>query len=392
LSLQHEDAFPLSNVLEAPSAGSVVQRQETFPRIAFFLQDLYGGGAERVMLALAGGIARRGFAVDLVLVRRQGAYVEDIPANIRVVELGTKRTLNSVAALARYLRRERPAVLLTALVHVNVAALLAGLLARVGTRLVVTEHNQISRNISPTASRTVRMAYRLVPYLYPKAARIIAVSDGVAEDLTKFAGMRRGGIDVAHNPVVTPDMLMKAAQPVDHPWFAEGEAPVILGVGRLSAQKDFGTLLRAFALVRASRPVRLVILGEGACRKELEDLADKLGVAADVQMPGFVDNPLAFMGKASLFALSSRFEGLPTVLIEAMACGTPVVATDCPSGPREILEGGELGGLAPIGDAEALASVIERSLDNPVPTERLLAKAEEFTVDRAVDRYLTLLR
>jgi glycosyltransferase involved in cell wall biosynthesis len=392
LSLQHDDAFSLSSVLEAPSAGSVAQTQETFPRIAFFLQDLYGGGAERVMLALAGGIARRGFAVDLVLVRRQGAYVEDIPTNIRVVELGTKRTVNSVAALARYLRRERPAVLLTALVHVNIAALLAGLLARVGTRLMVTEHNQISRNISPTAPRTVRMAYRLVPYLYPKAARIIAVSDGVAEDLTKFAGMRRGRIDVAHNPVVTPDMLMKAAQPVNHPWFVEGEVPVILGVGRLSAQKDFGTLLRAFALVRASRPVRLVILGEGACRKELEDLADELGVAADVQMPGFVDNPLAFMGKASLFALSSRFEGLPTVLIEAMACGTPVVATDCPSGPREILEGGALGGLAPIGDAEALASVIERSLDDPVPAERLLAKAEEFTVDRAVDRYLTLLR
>jgi glycosyltransferase involved in cell wall biosynthesis len=392
LSLQHDDALSLHRVLDASAVAPVAEAQGTFPRIAFFLQDLYGGGAERVMLALASGIARRGFAVDLVLVRRQGAYVDDIPANIRVVELGTKRTVNSVAALARYLRRERPAVLLTALVHVNIAALLAGLLARVGTRLVVTEHNQISRNIAPTASRTVRMAYRLVPFLYPRAARIIAVSDGVAEDLTKFAGMRRGRIDVAHNPVVTPDMLMKAAQPVNHPWFAEAEAPVILGVGRLSAQKDFGTLLRAFALVRASRPVRLVILGEGACRKELEDLANELGVAADVQMPGFVDNPLAFMGKASLFALSSRFEGLPTVLIEAMACGTPVVATDCPSGPREILEGGELGGLAPIGDPEALASVIERSLDDPVPTERLLAKAEEFTVDRAVDRYLTLLR
>jgi glycosyltransferase involved in cell wall biosynthesis len=370
----------------------MTEAREAFPRIAFFLQDLYGGGAERVMLTLAGGIARRGIAVDLVLVRRQGAYVEDIPANIRVIELGTKRTINSVAALARYLRRERPAVLVTALVHVNVAALLAGLLARVGTRLVVTEHNQISRNISPNASRTVRMAYRLVPFLYPKAARIIAVSDGVADDLTQFAGIDRGRIDVAHNPVVSADMRVKAAQPLNHPWFFEGEAPVILGVGRLSAQKDFGTLLRAFALVRATRPARLVILGEGACRKELEALADELGITADVQMPGFVDNPLAFMGRASLFVLSSRFEGLPTVLIEAMACGTPVVATDCPSGPREILEGGGLGGLAPIGDAPALASAIGQSLDNPMTAERLLGKAEEFTVDRAVDRYLALLR
>ena len=174
------------------------------------------------MLALAGGIAGAALggsgagAAPGRLCRRH-------PGELRVVELGTKRTVNSVAALARYLRRERPAVLLTALVHVNVAALLAGLLARVGTLPMVTEHNQISRDISPTAPRTVRMAYRLVPYLYPKAARIIAVSDGVAEDLTKFAGMRRGRIDVAHNPVVTPDMLTKAAQPVTTRGLSRGK-------------------------------------------------------------------------------------------------------------------------------------------------------------------------
>jgi glycosyltransferase involved in cell wall biosynthesis len=392
LSAHHNDVLSLNGVLESPIQASTSGVQKTFPRIAFFLQDLYGGGAERVMLALAGGIARRGFPVDLVLVRYQGAYVEDIPADIRVIDLGTKRTVNSVAALARYLRHERPSVLLTALVHVNIAALLARLLARGRTRLVVTEHNQISKNISPTASSTVRIAYRLVPFLYPKAAQIIAVSDGVADDLTRFTGMERERIDVAHNPVVTPDMLAKAAQPVDHPWFGDGETPVILGVGRLSAQKDFCTLLRAFALVRATRPVRLVILGEGDCRKELEDLTNELGIAADVQLPGFVDNPLAFMGKASLFVLSSRFEGLPTVLIEAMACGTPVVATDCPSGPREILEDGALGGLAPVGDVQALASAIGQSLDNPVAAERLRGKADEFTVDRAVDRYLALLQ
>ena len=239
----------------------MAETQETFPGSPF-LQDIYGGGAERVMLALAGGIARRGFAVDLVLVRRQGAYVEDIPVNIRVIELGTKRTVNSVAALARW--RERPAVLLTALVHVNIAALLAGLLAHVGTRLVVTEHNQISRNISPAASRTVRMAYRLVPFLLPEAAKIIAVSDGVADDLTRFAEIERGRIDVAHNPVVTPDMVAKAAQPVNHPWFVEGEVPVILGVGRLWPKRISARCCGPSPSVRASRPVRLVILGEGA--------------------------------------------------------------------------------------------------------------------------------
>ncbi|WP_246149371.1 glycosyltransferase [Skermanella pratensis] len=383
-----DDAISLGDMLRTQRA----EAQEAPSRIAVFLQDLYGGGAERVMLALATGIARRGYPVDLVLVRREGAYVDDIPPGIRVVELGTRRTVNSVVALARYLRRERPAVLLTALVHVNIAALLARLLAGGRTRIAITEHNQISRNMGANANSTLRMAYRLVPYLYPRAAKIIAVSDGVADDLTRFARLNRARIDVAHNPVVTPDLLTRAAQPVNHPWFAEGEPPVILGVGRLSPQKDFATLLRAFARVRAERPARLLILGEGALRPELEKLADELGISSDVQLPGFVDNPMAFMAKASLFVLSSRFEGLPTVLIEAIACGTSTVSTDCPSGPREILEDGRLGGLVPVGDPGALALAIGQALDNPVPADLLRAKAEAYTVERAVDRYLELLQ
>ncbi|WP_198038372.1 glycosyltransferase [Skermanella stibiiresistens] len=390
--MQPNDAISLGNMIEAPAAGTGAGTGEAPFRIAVFLQDLYGGGAERVMLALATGIARRGIPVDLVLVRREGAYVEDIPANVRVIELGSRRTVNSVMALARYLKRERPTVLLTALVHVNIAALLARLIAGGSTRIAITEHNQISRNMGPTASSTVRMAYRLVPYLYPRAARIIAVSAGVADDLTRFARIKRSRIEVAHNPVVTEDLLTRAAQPVNHPWLAEGEPPVILGVGRLSEQKDFANLLRAFARLRASRPARLMILGEGKLRPELERLADELGIAADVQLPGFVDNPMAFMAKASLFVLSSRFEGLPTVLIEAIACGTNVVSTDCPSGPSEILEGGRLGGLAPVGDPEALARAMGEALENPVPAALLRAKADEFTADRAVDRYLELLQ
>ncbi|QQP91082.1 glycosyltransferase [Skermanella sp. TT6] len=388
MTIHTEDAISLGDIMRTQHAGA----QEAPSRIAVFLQDLYGGGAERVMLALATGIARRGYPVDLVLVRREGAYVDDIPPGIRVVELGTRRTVNSVVALARYLRRERPAVLLTALVHVNIAALLARLLAGGRTRIAITEHNQISRNMGAKASSTLRMAYRLVPYLYPRAAKIIAVSGGVADDLTRFARLDRGRIDVAHNPVVTPDLLVRAAEPVNHPWFAEGEPPVILGVGRLSPQKDFANLLLAFARVRAKRPARLLILGEGALRPDLEQLADELGISKDVQLPGFVDNPMAFMAKASLFVLSSQFEGLPTVLIEAIACGTNTVSTDCPSGPREILEDGRLGGLVPVGDSEALAHAIEQGLDNPVPADLLRAKAEEFTVERAVDRYLELLQ
>jgi glycosyltransferase involved in cell wall biosynthesis len=388
LVLQDDYFDHLENALQS----SIPAVPETPLRISIFLQDLYGGGAEQVMLLLANGMAERGHAVDLVLVRRQGAFANAVSSNVRVVELDTKRTINSVLALARYMRQERPAALLTALVHVNIAALLAGLLAPGATRVVVTEHNHISRNIPPSPSATLRLAYRLVPFLYPRAAQIIAVSDKVADDLAGFAGLSRNRIDVAQNLVVTPDLIARSVQPVDHPWFAPGEPPVILGVGRLSDQKDFATLLRAFALVRSRRKARLVILGEGSYRGGLERLVGELGIGADVQFPGFADNPFAYMAKASLFVLSSKFEGLPGVLIEAMACGTPVVATDCPSGPRAILEHGTLGGLVPVGEPAPLGAAIEHALDHPVPEVRLRAKASNFTVDRAVDRYLALLR
>lgn len=366
-------------------------------KASLFLQDLHGGGAERVMLLLAGGLAHRGCDVDLVLIRREGAYADSLPPGVKVVELGTGRMLNSILALSRYLRRERPHALLTALVHVNVGALLAAMLARTGTRVIVTEHNQISRNFAALRSLTLRSAYRLVPRLYRRASRIVAVSDGVADDLSRFSGIGRGHIDVVHNPIVTPELMARTSEPLDDPWFGpcagagEDQPPVFLGVGRLAAQKDFSTLIRAFAKVRAARPARLVILGEGEERADLEALVDGFGLGADVRLPGFAANPYAFMSRSAAFVLSSRFEGLPTVLVEAMACGTQVVATDCPSGPREILREGRLGGLVPVGDADALARAMVETLARPVPVELLHGRAADFSIDRAVERYLDLV-
>lgn len=370
-----------------PSASTLPRADR---RIALFLQDLHGGGAERVMLLLAGGIARRGYPVDLVLVRREGAHARSIPSEIRVVELGTRRVLGSVPALVRYLRRERPKALLAALVHVNVGALLAAAAAR-GIRVVVTEHNQISRNFASLTSRRLRGAYRLVPMMYRRAWGIVAVSDGVADDLAVFSGIGRERIYVINNPIVTPDIEALAAEPLDHPWAGPGAPPLFLGVGRLAPQKDFPTLVAAFALVRAGRRCRLVILGEGQERTAIEAAVFRHGVQEDVLLPGFVDNPYAWMARASVFVLSSRFEGLPTVLVEAMACGTTVVSTDCPSGPRDILDGGRYGPLVRVGDPEALAGAMRDALDRPTPRGRLTERASRYGLDAAVDRYLQLL-
>jgi glycosyltransferase involved in cell wall biosynthesis len=218
----------------------------------------------------------------------------------------------------------------------------------------------------------------------------VAVSRGAADDLARSTGLRRELVQVVYNPVITPGMLAQARRAPEHPWFAKDQPSVILGAGRLTAQKDFRSLVRAFAAVRATRPVRLMILGEGEERPALEALARELGVSDDVSLPGFRPDAIACMASAALFVLSSAWEGLPTVLIEALAVGTPVVSTDCPSGPREILQDGRLGALVPVGNVAALSRAMSEALDrapSAVPAEAL----SPFTLDAAVDHYLRLI-
>jgi glycosyltransferase involved in cell wall biosynthesis len=231
----------------------------------------------------------------------------------------------------------------------------------------------------------------LAKQFYRKADCIIAVSEGVADDLVSVAGLARSEIRVIYNPVVTPELVARAEEPLVHPWLVPGAAPVVLGAGRLSPQKDFATLLRAFAQVRAARPVRLIILGEGELRGQLEAQAAALGVSEDIQFPGFVDNPYAYMRRAGVFVLSSAWEGFGIVLVEAMACGAPVVSTDCPVGPAEILDGGRYGPLVPVGDGGALAQSILSMLDRPMDPERLRARAGDFALDKIGRQYLEVL-
>jgi len=369
----------------------------SLPRLSFFIPHLHGGGMERVTVSLIKGLVVRGFAVDLVLVNRgEGAYQKEIPQECRIIDLGARRALTSISPFIRYLKRERPEVLITALTHVNVAALVARALSRVQVPLIVTEHSTFSAS-HPYAERqsTARFLPPLMRWLYPKADFIVGVSQGVVEDLKKVLRFDSEKFRVIYNPIVDEGLLKKAEEPLDHPWFREGEPPVILAAGRLHISKDFPTLLRAFALVRKQIPARLVILGEGEKRKELEDLARKLGIREDLDLPGFVENPYKYMKRATVFVLSSQWEGLPTVLVEAMACGCPVVSTDCPSGPREILKDGEYGILVPPKDPEGLARGILQVLENPGFREELSEKGKkrslDFTVDRAVEEYIKLI-
>lgn len=359
-------------------------------RIAVFVPSLRGGGAERVMLDLAHGFAERGVATDLVLPQVEGPYLTEVRPDVRIVNLDARRVLASLPGLVRYLRRERPDALLATLTHANLVALWARRLSRVPTRVVVREANTLTQ-VTRGAGRDRR---RLLPFLvrrfYPWADGIVAVSTGVALDLETNSGTK-GRMHILPNPIVTPELTSKAAEALDHPWFGVGEPPVVLGVGRLSKQKDFITLIRAFDRVRRERAARLLILGEGPERGRLEALIAELGLSAQVMLPGFASNPFAYMARAGVFVLSSAWEGMPGALIQAVACGAPVVATDCESGPREVLQGGRYGRLVPVGDPAALAEAIRATLEQPRTTVPIEA-VERFTRSAAVSGYLEVLR
>jgi glycosyltransferase involved in cell wall biosynthesis len=363
-------------------------------RLAIFLPALYGGGAERTMLSLASGLARRSYAVDLVLAQAEGPYLAEVPASVRVVELnarhlGAWRTLASLPALVRYLRHERPAALLSAL-HANIVALWARRIAGVPRQVVISEQNTFSLQNQQLPEWYSWLMLRLVACFYGWADGIAAVSNGVADDLARVARVPRERIEVIHNPIVTPELQAKAKVPLEHPWFEPGQPPVLLAVGRLTAQKDFPTLIKAFDRVRHAQLARLLILGEGEERPVLEDLVRLLGLEHDVSLPGFVANPYPYMAQASVFVLSSRWEGLPTVLVEALSCGTPVIATDCPSGPQEILRGGQYGQLVPVGDVPALSQAIEAALvgQTPHPPQE---SWRPFELEAVVDQYINVL-
>jgi glycosyltransferase involved in cell wall biosynthesis len=255
---------------------------------------------------------------------------------------------------------------------------------------VVSERNHLSRAAANADRRFVKRG-DLARHFYPLADACVGVSGGVADDLSDLIGMSREKIVAVKNPVVTAELASRAAEPVDHPWFEAGAPPVVLAAGRLTAQKDYPTLLRAVDLVRRTRPIRLLILGSGPERESLTALADALQLDDLVEFHGFAENPYAFMARASVFVLASAWEGSPNALVEAMACGCPVVSTDCPSGPAEILDDTRYGKLVPVGDSDALSRAIAELLDDPTDTALLRKGAARYSSAVSAEHYERVL-
>ncbi len=342
------------------------------------------------MFDVARGLVQRGLSVDLVLVRARGRYLGLLPDDIRLIDLHSRRARLSFPALYRYLRRCRPNVLISTLQDANVMALIAKILF--GRRLlaVVRQANTFSMKYAD-AGLKLRMVMKLEKHLLPFADMVVANSCGASDDLKRNIPRISYKVRVIFNPVVWPDHHNMATISVDHPWFNDTRLPVILSCGRLVDQKGYSTLIRAFAELLRSRPARLVILGEGPKRQGLIKLIRDLGIAHAVDLPGFYLNPFAYMAKAQVFVLASLYEGFPNVLVQAMACGTPVVSTDCPSGPKEILEDGRYGCLVPVEDSYSLARAITETLDNPLKPDLLITRAKVYSAQASIDQYIKII-
>jgi glycosyltransferase involved in cell wall biosynthesis len=340
------------------------------------------------MVVLANAFAEAGWQAHLVLAQATGDYLSEVSAAVQVVDLNSTRVLSSLPRLVRYLRAEEPVALISGMPHVNVVALGAKLLAGTSTVVILTEH--IDRSGAGRRSLRGRALDKVASIAYRFADHVVGVSEGVSDDVARVFRLPRERVRTIYNPVDVATVAARANEPIVLPWGADAPSPLIVAVGRLVQQKDVETLLRAFALLLPQRDSRLAVIGDGPRREDLESLARDLQLADRVHFAGFQSNPYSWMRRADLFVLSSRYEGLGNVLIEAMACGTPVVSTDCPSGPREILEDGRWGRLVSPGNPDELAAAMIASLSDSEPPN-VSKRAADFAPERAVERYANLI-
>jgi glycosyltransferase involved in cell wall biosynthesis len=375
-----------------PSDQPIAQTLPSSPSrpVCLFIPSFGDGGVERMMVNIARGIADQGVPVDFVACRREAPFLDSLPATVTLHALGRVPPRERQRFLAEYVERRRPAVVLSAKTEDDRIALAVKAASSTDTRYVLRPGTTMSERWRARGKNRLRRWWeqRELRNLFQRADGVVAVSEGVAADIAEVTGIPPSRIRVVRNPNITPELYALAREPLDHPWFGSDQPPVIMGVGGLRTQKDFATLIKAFALLHARRPCRLMILGQGRQQGRLLRLAGDLGVADDVALPGFEPNPYRFLARAKLFALSSLWEGSPNVLTEALALGTPVVSTDCRSGPREITRDGAFGALVPVGDVEALAAAMEETLRNPRPPDVLKEAVQEYRMDISARCYL----
>lgn len=351
-------------------------------KVTLFIGDLSIGGAERVTVNLANQLAENGYQVEVVVVSRQGELVTDLVSDVQFTVLPVDRMRWAVIPLVKHLRSSQPDIVISLLTPANIIMILSVKLSMISPQIIVTEHGKKFDEDSVLTQRD------LAKYLYKYADNIVGVSKGVSQDVIKWANVDSNKVTTIYNPTISEELILGDSPIPSLLDSQENNSKTILSAGRHVEQKDFQTLIHSFAKLSSDYDnMQLVILGEGKLTTEYKHLSNELGIQEKVIFPGFVDDPFQYMRHADVFALSSRWEGLSLVLIEAMACGTPVISTDCPSGPAEVLKNGEYGELVPVGDSEAMKNALKNTLENPLSAEKLRERARDFSIERSTKQY-----
>lgn len=355
--------------------------------IALFAPNLFGGGAERIISILASDFSKQGFSVDLLLGKAIGSYLKDIPSTVNIIDFDCVNVMSTLPHLIKYLREQKPDVLFSSQMHSSTMALWAVKISGVHTNVIIRQPTMLQPAFKKN-SLSSKLRQKLLLWSAKRWSHmVVATSQVMADEFISLSRVSPDRVVVIYNPLPVADIRQKSVEPLDHHWFKEGQPPVVLAVGRLVPVKDFQTLIKAFALVRKEVDARLVILGEGPLRADLEQLVKGLNLDSYVQMPGFTENPFQYMKRSKVFVLSSLWEGFPNGMIEAMACSANIVATNCDGGAAEILEHGKWGRLVGVRNSEELSGgIIDvlKSTDLPETTRR----AEHFAVGEVIGRYI----
>lgn len=368
----------------------MIDKKQTLNNITLFVPSLTCGGAERMMVNLANDFTSRCLSVDLVVLSSDGPLRKLLNPDVNVIDLGESRMLTGFIPLGLFLRKKKPKVVISAMKHANITILVASKVFFTDTLIIVTEHSHVQLSLQYLSRPFRWLIEKLIQLTYPWAKNIVAVSEGVAESLKVLIKLQSNRINVIYNPIVYPGLEEKKKEFPQHRWLITKKEPVFLAAGRLVDAKDYPNLIRAFSLLVKKVPCKLIILGEGELRMKLERMVKELELENSVDLVGLVENPFSFMNHCDVFVLSSKYEGLSNVIIEAMYCGAKIVSTDCPSGPAEILEQGKWGKLVKVGDSVELADAMLKSLS--LPKMSVEQRANFFSTKRSSDKYLNLIQ
>ncbi|MBW9257354.1 MAG: glycosyltransferase [Candidatus Thiodiazotropha sp. (ex. Lucinisca nassula)] len=360
------------------------------PHVCLFILKFGDGGVERMMVNIARGLSLIGVKVDFIIKNSNAPYLHLLPERVRVIKFPVAKQSDSLPRLLDYLQQNDPDILLTAKTRDDEIAMQARQRQNGKTRFYLRPGTALVSRMEARGMGRLRrwLKTRNLVKLFNQTDGVVAVSQGVANEVMALSGIPADRINVIKNPTITPELYELSQAELPDPWLAEDQPPVILGIGGLRRQKDFPTLLRAFAQLRRQQPCRLMILGQGNKEAQLKQLAGELAIEEDFRLVGFVDNPYVYLKHAGLFVLSSLWEGSPNVLTEALALGTPSVSTDCPSGPFEITRAGEVVPLVEVGDVDGLAKAMLQTLNEPLDPKKLQSAVSEYTLERSARSYL----